>query len=121
MYVSGVCLLPVNVAVNKPAYNQYRSGNDIYDVSNAVDGLKSDLSLADDQCTASMQSTTATWWMNLASIHSIHHITIYFVSFNLSRVSVTVYIANGSHCRFKSATHIYALYLYANNLVLSVY
>lgn len=103
MYVSGVCLLTVDVAVNKPACKQYpyRSGNDRYDASNAVDGRKSHLSWGDDQCAASMLPTTATWWMNLASIHSIHHITVYFVTFNLSRVSVTVYIANGSHGRFK--------------------
>lgn len=124
-FMLNVCVwcVTVNVAVNKPACKQYpyRSGNDRYDASNAVAGRKSDLSWGDDQCAASMQSTTATWWMNLANIHIIHHITIYFVTFNLSRASVTVYIANGSHCRFKCATRVFALYLYADNLFLSVY
>eukprot|EP00105_Crassostrea_gigas_P014832 XP_011431638.1 PREDICTED: multiple epidermal growth factor-like domains protein 10 [Crassostrea gigas] len=30
------------------------------------------------QCAVSYSVRTATWWVNLSSIHSIHHITIYF-------------------------------------------
>ncbi|XP_065943730.1 uncharacterized protein [Magallana gigas] len=69
----------VNVALNKPAYQQnaYR-GNDPYDASNAVDGRKSDLRWDGGQCAVSWGEQTATWWVNLTYIHSIHHITIYF-------------------------------------------
>ncbi|XP_052694204.1 uncharacterized protein LOC128172448 [Crassostrea angulata] len=71
----------VNVALNKPTYQQYplRPGDDRYDASNAVDGYKSDLSFGGGQCSVSKYSKkTATWWVNLSSIHSIHQITFYF-------------------------------------------
>eukprot|EP00105_Crassostrea_gigas_P042676 XP_019926824.1 PREDICTED: uncharacterized protein LOC109619944 [Crassostrea gigas] len=71
----------VNVALKKPAYQQYtyRPGDDTYDASNVVDGRKSDLSLGGGQCAASnLYEQTATWWVDLTTIHSIHHITIYF-------------------------------------------
>ncbi|XP_052696235.1 multiple epidermal growth factor-like domains protein 11 [Crassostrea angulata] len=75
-----LCLLTVsqayvNVALNKPAYLQYPYR---WDASNAVDGRKSDLSSGGGQCAESMYAQTATWWVNLTTIHSIHHITIYF-------------------------------------------
>lgn len=92
MYLFGVCLLTVNVAVNKPAYQQHPQspGDDRYDASNAVDGRKSDLSMDSGQCAVSWPSTTAMWWVNLTSTHSIHHITIYFMKDNLGIVSVIV-------------------------------
>eukprot|EP00105_Crassostrea_gigas_P004906 XP_011418275.1 PREDICTED: protein draper isoform X1 [Crassostrea gigas] len=69
----------VNVALNKPAYQQYPlTGVDTFDASNAVDGRKSDLSISGGQCAASNWKQTATWWVNLTTIHSIHNITIYF-------------------------------------------
>eukprot|EP00105_Crassostrea_gigas_P037367 XP_019921515.1 PREDICTED: multiple epidermal growth factor-like domains protein 6 isoform X2 [Crassostrea gigas] len=72
----------VNVALNKPAYQQFPHGyiRDFYtlDASNAVDGRKSDLSGRRGQCALSQTRQTATWWVNLTTIHSIHHITIYF-------------------------------------------
>ncbi|XP_052695080.1 protein glp-1-like isoform X2 [Crassostrea angulata] len=69
-----------NIALNKSTYQQspYKPGDDTYDASNAVDGRKSDLSWGGGQCAASLHSTTAIWWVNLTTIHSIHHITIYF-------------------------------------------
>ncbi|XP_052693913.1 angiopoietin-1 receptor-like [Crassostrea angulata] len=81
------CLLTVsqayvNVALNKPAYQQYqyvyRGDYDTYDASKAVDGRKSNLSWTGGQCAISYLRQTATWWVNLTTIHSIHHITIYF-------------------------------------------
>ncbi|XP_052695874.1 scavenger receptor class F member 2-like [Crassostrea angulata] len=72
----------VNVALNKPAYQQYQSYDDTLDASNAVDGRKSDLSWDSGQCAASYSRQTATWWVNLTRIHSIHHITIYFMTNN---------------------------------------
>ncbi|XP_052695871.1 uncharacterized protein LOC128174341 [Crassostrea angulata] len=86
----------VNVALNKPAYQQYPKdeGEDIFDASNAVDGRKSDLSFYGGQCAISDDDRqTATWWVNLTSIHPIHHITIYFVTNNLDYVYRT-YIAD---------------------------
>ncbi|XP_065933782.1 multiple epidermal growth factor-like domains protein 10 [Magallana gigas] len=80
-----ICLLTVsqayvNVALNKPAYQQYpySPGDDTYNATNAVDGRKSDLSMDGGQCSVSNDRQTAIWWVNLSNIHSIHHITIYF-------------------------------------------
>uniref|UniRef100_K1R5F9 Fucolectin tachylectin-4 pentraxin-1 domain-containing protein n=1 Tax=Magallana gigas TaxID=29159 RepID=K1R5F9_MAGGI len=75
-----------NVALNKPAYQlyPYRPGEYTYDASNAVDGRKSDLSWEGGQCAISdVYKQTVTWWVNLTSVHSIHHITIYFRTDNL--------------------------------------
>ncbi|XP_065928042.1 angiopoietin-1 receptor-like [Magallana gigas] len=70
----------VNVALYKPAYQKHPAypGYDKYDASNAVDGLRSDLRWNGGQCVKSDGSDTATWWVNLTSIYSIHHITIYY-------------------------------------------
>lgn len=72
----------VNIALNKQAYQQYQflAGNDKYDASNTVDGLRSDLSRNGGQCAISAAKQTATLWVNLTEIHSIHHITIYFMT-----------------------------------------
>ncbi|XP_065943736.1 uncharacterized protein [Magallana gigas] len=73
----------VNFALNKPAYQQYPLTTDsIYDASNAVDERKSDLRWNGGQCALSRSGQTATWWVNLTTIHSIHHITIYFTTNN---------------------------------------
>ncbi|XP_052695853.1 uncharacterized protein LOC128174318 [Crassostrea angulata] len=74
----------VNVALNKPSYqlDQFLPRDDTYDASNAVDGRKSDLRMHAGQCAISFLSTTATWWVNLSSIHRIHHITILFRTSN---------------------------------------
>uniref|UniRef100_K1QN53 Uncharacterized protein n=1 Tax=Magallana gigas TaxID=29159 RepID=K1QN53_MAGGI len=56
--------------------------NDTWDASNAVDGRKSDLSSSGGQCAISYVKQTATWWVNLTTIHSIHHITIFFLTNN---------------------------------------
>lgn len=80
-----MCIFTVNIALNKPAYmeNQYKPGDDRYDASNAVDGRKSDLRLGGGQCASSApDKQTATWWVNLTSIQSIHHITIFYVTGN---------------------------------------
>nr|XP_034327917.1 uncharacterized protein LOC117689832 [Crassostrea gigas] len=73
----------VNVAINKPTFQQYPVlDDDKFDSSNAVDGRKSDLSEDGGQCAVSAQEQTATLWVNLTSIHSIHHITVYFMTDN---------------------------------------
>ncbi|XP_065932852.1 uncharacterized protein [Magallana gigas] len=73
----------VNVALNKPAYQQYPWYSDRWDASNAVDGRKSNLSWYGSQCAVSGYGQTATWWVNLTTIHSIHHITIFFMTSNI--------------------------------------
>ncbi|XP_061194947.1 uncharacterized protein LOC133203115 [Saccostrea echinata] len=70
----------VNVAFNKPAWQSkpYIS-NKTFHANNAVDGLKSDLSAWGGQCCVSAdRQRTATWWVNLTSIYSIHDIRIYY-------------------------------------------
>nr|XP_022310014.1 adhesion G protein-coupled receptor L4-like [Crassostrea virginica] len=53
------------------------------EASNAVDGLKSDLSYWGGQCAFSdYGKQTATWWVNLTSVHSIHYVTIYYMTNN---------------------------------------
>lgn len=74
-----------NIALNKSAYQQnpffvwdHKISDDTFEASNAVDGLKSDLSALGGQCAISMnKKTTATLWVNLSEVFSIHHITIY--------------------------------------------
>nr|XP_034322449.1 receptor-type tyrosine-protein phosphatase epsilon [Crassostrea gigas] len=79
-------MVTVNVALNKPAYQEnhvnqnYSKGN----ASNAVDGRKSDLTRSGGQCVISTTKETATWWVNLTDIHSIHHITVYYMTNNKS-------------------------------------
>lgn len=84
-YINIMCIFTVNIALNKPAYMQYqyRPGDNKFDASNAVDRRKSDLRLSGGQCTTSdPHKQTATWWVNLTSIQSIHHITIFYMTGN---------------------------------------
>ena len=71
-----------NLAFSKPTYQQYRYKGlpeTITGASNAVDGLRSNLSVFAGQCVISEDGVfNATWWVNLTSIFSIHHITIYY-------------------------------------------
>lgn len=105
-----MCILVVNVALNKPAYQQfpYRPDDDIYDASNAVDGRKSDLSWDGGQCALSeYNKSTVTWWVNLTSIHSIHHITIYFLTSSSTLGTVTLYFSDNCHCIIKCEFFVY--------------
>lgn len=84
MYIS---TFAVNIALNQPAHQQKAlvEGNALYDASNAVDGLKSNLRYDGGECVVSADGqSTATWWVNLTSIHSIHHIVIYYRTDNVS-------------------------------------
>nr|XP_022308538.1 receptor-type tyrosine-protein phosphatase gamma-like isoform X3 [Crassostrea virginica] len=80
--VLSVVLAYDNIALNKQAHQDFPySGFDshIIDASNAVDGLKSNLGWKGEECVLSeVAQRTATWWVNLTSILSIHHITIYY-------------------------------------------
>lgn len=74
----------VNVALNKPAYQKdpLKQNYSIGDASNAVDGQKSNLTRNGGQCVLSAGKETAIWWVNLTSIHSIHNITVYYMTDN---------------------------------------
>lgn len=77
----------VNVALNQPTHQQhpYLENNPTVAASRAVDGRKSDLTGLGGQCVLSENDQrTATWWVNLTSIHSIHHITIYYRTDNVT-------------------------------------
>ena len=71
-----------NLAFNKPTYQQYPYtgfSQNLTEAANAVDGLRSNLSVWSGQCAiSSEQKHNATWWVNLTSILSIRHITIYY-------------------------------------------
>lgn len=71
----------VNIALNKPANLQHPliPDDNTHNASNAVDGRKSNLTWDGGQCSASAARETATWWVNLTDIHSIHHIAIYYM------------------------------------------
>nr|XP_022308874.1 receptor-type tyrosine-protein phosphatase T-like [Crassostrea virginica] len=74
-----------NLALYKPSDQQYQYPDSVQipahltDASNAVDGLKSNLGIWGGQCVISaINQRKATWRVNLGSILSIHHITIYY-------------------------------------------
>ena len=70
-----------NIALHKPTYQQYPFSGLGHegDVSNAVDGLKTYLDFGGGQCVVSANNKyTATLWVNLTSILSIHGIRIYY-------------------------------------------
>uniref|UniRef100_K1QV60 Uncharacterized protein n=1 Tax=Magallana gigas TaxID=29159 RepID=K1QV60_MAGGI len=88
-----------NVALNKPAYqqNQWKPDDDTYDASNAVDGRKSDLTWNGGQCAVSAARELAIWWVNLTSVHSIHHITIYFLTDTMPSIFNTTCPVHGQY------------------------
>ncbi|XP_062574208.1 multiple epidermal growth factor-like domains protein 10 [Saccostrea cucullata] len=70
-----------NVAFSKPTWQsqQYNPGNALFNSSNAVDGKKSNLKAWGGECVISAaRYRTATWWVNLESVYSIHDIRIYY-------------------------------------------
>ena len=75
-------LFKENLALKKPTNQQYTYYGSELEASNAVDGLKSNLSYSGGQCMFSGGGQNATLWVNLTSILSIHHITIYHMTLN---------------------------------------
>ena len=74
-----------NLALKKSCSQQNQYPNSVQipghltDASNAVDGARSELDIWGGQCVISANNQqNATWWVNLGSIFSIHHITIYY-------------------------------------------
>ena len=76
-----------NLALKKLAYQrfQYRGlEGTLTDARNAVDGLKSNLSVWAGQCAISdVGKHEAFWLVDLSSTYSIHHITIYYRTENV--------------------------------------
>lgn len=73
-----------NLALFKPAHQDYPyKGSHVEKVNanDAVDGIKLNLSDPEDHCVLSDErKQNATWWVNLTSISSIHHITTYYMT-----------------------------------------
>lgn len=90
-FIDSVGQTKTNIALHKPAFQQNTytkqpgepdAGR--FDASNAVDGLKSDLSGHGGQCTISANNkTTAIWWVNLTRFSNVHYITIYYRTDNV--------------------------------------
>lgn len=85
--------LTENIALHKLAVQQHpflhRDFSYIifydFSASNAVDGLKTDCSAYGGQCTLSaVNKRVALWYVDLGSILSIHHITIYYRTDNVT-------------------------------------
>lgn len=85
----GLSQCQVNVALNKPAYQQnpFKTNYSMGDASNAVDGQKSNLTRNSGHCVLSAGTETATLWVNLTSTHNIENVTIYFMTDNKQYVS----------------------------------
>ncbi|XP_078330559.1 uncharacterized protein LOC111115548 [Crassostrea virginica] len=82
-FVAVVCAYE-NLALHKPAYQQYPYMGDVLEsvnASDAVDGVTTYLNASEEHCVLSDErQETATWWVNLTRISSIHHITIYYMT-----------------------------------------
>lgn len=71
----------VNIALNKPAHMQYllNLNDNTHNAKNVVDGRISYRTWDGGQCAISAGRETATWWVNLSGIRSIHHINIFYM------------------------------------------
>lgn len=71
-----------NLALHKPAYQHHPYQGDLSDSANyPVDGMTLYLNVSEEHCILSDErQETATWWVNLAKISSIHHIKIYYMT-----------------------------------------
>lgn len=113
-------IVTVNVALNKPAYqqNQLKANYSIGDASNAVDGQKSDLSRNGGQCVVSGASETAIWWVNLTSIHSIHNITVFYMMDKKPRGMVVISQNNNT---FDSFYYVSTLQCFKRDFLKNIY
>ncbi|XP_062585670.1 multiple epidermal growth factor-like domains protein 10 [Saccostrea cucullata] len=94
-----------NIALSKTAWLQYPYVNQQWGADKAVDGRFTDRSPAGGQCTISGNvKTTATLWVDLGGLRSIHHVNFFYRTDNIiwgssnpytSRVlGFSVYISN---------------------------
>lgn len=72
-----------NIALGKSAWQQYPLSPTRYGAGQAVDGLKTDLSLNGGHCTLSANfKQTAEWEVDLGGVRSINEIHIYYMTNN---------------------------------------
>lgn len=86
--IQRICHFSDNIALRKIAWQLYPYEalelRDSLNASNAVDGLKSNLSFSGKQCTQSANyQYEAQWRVDLGSVLGIHHITIYYRTDNV--------------------------------------
>ncbi|XP_062576761.1 uncharacterized protein LOC134238654 [Saccostrea cucullata] len=73
-----------NIALNKPAWQQYPYTNPDWGADKAVDGRFTDRRAVGGQCTICADGFyTATWWVDLRRVLSIHHINIFYRTDNV--------------------------------------
>lgn len=77
-----------NIALHKSAWQLHPYENlrleDLFGATNAVDGLKTNLSSFGGQCTQSANyKREAMWHVDLGAVLGIHHITIYYKTENV--------------------------------------
>ncbi|XP_062605899.1 uncharacterized protein LOC134267698 [Saccostrea cucullata] len=83
-----------NLALQKPAWQQFPYWNKPWGADKAVDGLYSDRSADGGQCTISKDDQqTATWRVDLGEVHSIRLIKIYYRTDNVEWDSSNDYTA----------------------------
>lgn len=91
MYSISIKLLTENIAINKPAWQQYPyEGTPEMGADRAVDGKTSNLSLYGGQCAKSAdRQLTAEWRVDLGEVLNIHHI---FIQYRTENVAWSKYV-----------------------------
>ncbi|XP_056002947.1 receptor-type tyrosine-protein phosphatase epsilon-like isoform X2 [Ostrea edulis] len=85
VYVRDVAYAYDNIALGKNAQQLYPYSYSKWGADLAVDGQKSDLTSSGGQCTISTNvARKAKWWVDLGSVLSIRHITVYYRTDNLA-------------------------------------
>ncbi|XP_056002946.1 receptor-type tyrosine-protein phosphatase epsilon-like isoform X1 [Ostrea edulis] len=94
VYVRDVAYAYDNIALGKNAQQLYPYSYSKWGADLAVDGQKSDLTSSGGQCTISTNvARKAKWWVDLGSVLSIRHITVYYRTDNLAWDSTNGYTA----------------------------